>query len=77
MENCVKCVDCKFSTWTRTDSGRIKKNAPGRCTVVVNVRIPVLLCAPPPANVFYKHGIWPDNEGQCDFFQPLATTESD
>ncbi|WP_274644917.1 hypothetical protein [Pseudomonas serbica] len=77
MANCVKCVDCKFSTWTRTDSGRIKKKVAGRCEAVIDVRIPVLMCSPPPTNVFFKQGIWPDNDGECDFFQPNIMVESD
>lgn len=75
MANCVKCVDCKFSRWSRTDSGRIKKKVTGRCEAVIEVKIPVLMCAPPPTNVFYKQGIWPDNEGECDFFQAQDPVE--
>lgn len=74
MANCVKCVDCKFSRWTRTDNGRIKKNVPGRFEAVINVRIPVLMCSPP-RNVYFKEGIWPDNEGECDFYQAQDPVE--
>lgn len=63
----VKCVNCKWGDFQRTDSGRIKKKLAGRCQAVVDVEFPVLLCSDAP-KIFFKQGIWPDTEGRCDFY---------
>jgi len=66
----VKCVDCKWGEFQRTDSGRVKKKVAGRCQAVVDVELPVLLCSDAP-KAFFKQGIWPDTVGRCDFFTAL------
>ena len=61
----VKCINCRFALWSRTPSGRIKKNISGECCAAIPAP-PVMLCAAPVR--LYKGGIWPDYEGDCDSF---------
>lgn len=66
------CLTCKFSTFERTDTGRLKKKVPGRCSFkIVSPVVPwfreeevARSCSS------YRHGIWPGDGKECKCWDP-------